>query len=129
MAIKSFSSFNGQTKEPFEIEINGATWTFRPHLPGAMLLDFTANSDPDRGDQMAKAMEDLLDAAIIDVQRDEFRKFLRDYDTGPDMDTLGELAGYLAEKYTSRPLSPSGTSSAGPAVSGPGSMGPPGWQG
>ena len=121
MAVKSFSTFTGSPrKEPFPIEINGATWQFNPSLPGALLLDFTAQADEDHPNRMAQAISDLLNFAIVAEEKEAFNAWLRDPANDVSMDLLGEIAGYLTEVYTQTPLLPGGSSPAGLPVSGPG---------
>ena len=126
MPTKSFSSYNGATpSEPFPIEINGTTWHFVPMIPGALLLDFTSMADEEHPNKMAQGITDLLNNAIVPEQKDEFNLWLRDPKNHVTMEVLGELAGYLAEVYTASPLQPSGPSSVGVPMTGPGHGAPP----
>ena len=115
---KSFSTY-APTSEPIQIELNDRTFVCLPTLPGAVLLDFTASVAADNPAQMASAISTLIEVSVVPEQRDEWNAYVRDPANNVSIETLAEIAGYLAEEYVSRPTQPSSPSSDGPVPVGP----------
>jgi hypothetical protein len=78
--------------EPIEFELNDQTFTCKPALQGAVLLEFGEYT--------------------------RFRDYLKSPDLIIDMELIGEIAAWLVEQYTDRPTSPSGSSDTGQSSSG-----------
>ena len=77
-------------------------------IPGSLFLDFIgrAESAEDFG-AMAKAVKDILTAAIAEDCIDAFWSFADDPANGVTLDTLSEISGYLAEQFAGdRPTAP-----------------------
>lgn len=82
-------------------------------LPGSRFLDFMSKISDDSPAEMAKAIYELLQAAINPDQWLEFRAFIDNPDNGVSMEMLSEITGYLGELYSNRPTQPSRLSAAG----------------
>lgn len=117
---RSFTS--RATGAPITFDLNGETFTCRPTVPGAILLDITEAHS--RNDKMATVLEfaKLYDAAIIDEDAERFAKLIRS-PGGPDLDTLLELGAWLMEVIGNRPLERPSESGNGRSPSGPGTTG------
>lgn len=105
---KSFTTYNGQVREPIEIEINGRVFACRPMIPGAVILDFMGGIDESAPATMVNALRVLFKEAIVEDQYEAWEEFTRDPENNVDLDLLSEIAGYLAEVYTNRPTNQPG---------------------
>lgn len=105
---KSFKSHDPALDEPLEFDLNGVIWPCISGKPGAVLLDFVANTRIDDPSTGAKATLDLLREAIIPERREEWDAYIRDPANNVDLDVLTDVATWLAEEYTAdRPTQPS----------------------
>jgi hypothetical protein len=104
--------------EPVEFELNDQTFQCKPALQGAVLLEFVAKADGDRGGEAAGALYGFFKDCMEEEEYERFRAYLNSPDLIFDMNDIGEIASWLVEEYTARPTEqsvPSGTglSSAG----------------
>lgn len=103
---KSFTSatYNNPIVDEREVELNGETFKLVDMIPGAVLLDFLANQDMEDPAAMAKVLYSLFDEAIIPEDVERFKAFIRDPKAKVDLEVLAEVAGYIAEEFSGRPL-------------------------
>jgi hypothetical protein len=104
--------------EPIEFELNDQTFTCKPALQGAVLLEFVAKADGDSGGAAAGALYGFFEDAMEPGEYARFRDYLKSPDLIIDMELIGEIAAWLVEQYTDRPTSPSGSSDTGQSSSG-----------
>lgn len=100
----------------------------RPTVPLQLILDFadmSTKSDPEADDADSKAgvaamemVKTLYEAAIVPTEYPSFKAILEDPDTGIDIATYSEIAGWLAGEYTARPTGENSPNSSPPASSG-----------
>ena len=117
MARKSFKGYSATEGVEFDMEpLNGGsklTVKGVPMIPGSVLLDFLSGVKDDDPGGLARTVLSLIQAAVIPEQWEDFRAFVDDPNNGVGLDTLSEIAGYLAEAYSGRPTSPQVPSTAG----------------
>jgi hypothetical protein len=107
--------------EPLGFSLNGEEFQCRPALPGAMLLDFVRKADAESGGAAAEAIIQFMEEALEEPDQERFTAMIRDPDIIVEVETLGEIAGWIVEQYTSRPTKPRSRSAAGRKKIGSGS--------
>lgn len=110
MATKSFSAYSKPTREDFALDVQAKTgetqsFKFFGEIAGITLLDFASATDQENTAAMAGAVRQLFETTLLEEDRERFFAFIADPKNGIDIEMLGEMAGYLAEVYTGRPLS------------------------
>jgi hypothetical protein len=94
MAKKSFKTY--KPTELHELEINERTFHIQ-FVPGAVVLDFLSEADTDNPAKMAATINNLLDSAIVPAELEDWHAYIKDPANNVDLDTLSEIAGYVAE--------------------------------
>lgn len=107
--------------EPLGFSLNGEDFQCRPALPGAQLLDFVRRADAESGGAAAEAIVEFLEDSLEEADRERFTTMIRDPDVIVEVETLGEIAGWIVEQYTNRPTKPRSRSVAGRTKTGRGS--------
>lgn len=110
---KSFKGYVPAVPVEFDLESPDGTQKVTIHckrsVPGSRFLDFMAqaqNTEDWAG--MAKAVRDVLNAAITDEDQATFWAFCDNPDNGISMEGLSEIAGWLSEQFSGeRPTVPS----------------------
>lgn len=116
----------GQTQSvsdfpPLGFALNGEEFTCHPAIAGATLLDFVKRADSDSGGVAADAIVTFLEEALEDQERDRFKALILDPEQIVEVETLGEIAGWLVEQYATRPTKEPSRSSNGHKAAGTGS--------
>lgn len=117
MAIKKFKGY--VSDEPIFIELESPDGTdsskfkCRRAVAGSRILDFLAQTNEEDPASMARAVFGLLESAVEADQWEGFREFVDNENNGIDLETLSEIAGWVAEQYSGRPTEPSPLSLAG----------------
>lgn len=106
---------------PLGFALNGEEFACRPALPGTTLLDFVRRADSDSGGMAAEAIVQFLEDSLDDPDRQRFVTMINDPDQIVEVETLGEIAGWIVEQYTSRPTKPRSRSANGRSTAGRGS--------
>jgi hypothetical protein len=108
--VKSFKGYVPIEKPSFELESPDGTRKLTiqcvAFMPGSQFLDFMSGIGEDVT-ALAKAVNDLLHAAVDPANWDEFKAFIDDPANGISLELLAEVAGYLGELYSQRPTQPS----------------------
>jgi len=99
--------------EPLSFALNEQDFLCRPALPGSVLLDLVKRADGASGAMAAEAVLQFLTMAIDESDRSKWDDLLADPDRIVQMETLGEIAGWLVEQYTARPTKGRSRSSGG----------------
>ena len=118
MATKSrFKDFGKTTPidefPPLGFALNGEEFTCRPAMSGASLLDFVRRADSDSGGMAAEAIVDFLSMSMEEDDAARFDAMIKDPDQIVEVETLGEIAGWLVEQYTARPTKARSRSASG----------------
>jgi len=110
--VKSFKGFVPSESVTFELEspdgARKATFRCKPNVPGSKFLDYMARAESveDFG-AMAKAVRDIIGSALTEESAAEFWQFAAVPENGINLDTLAEIAGWLAETFAgNRPTVP-----------------------
>jgi hypothetical protein len=98
---KSFKTY--RPTEQHTLEVNDQTFRLKGAIPGDVLLDFMAGADADNPAQMAKLVRELIDTAIVEEDLERWHAFIRDEANSVDLNTLSEIAGYVAEVMSGNP--------------------------
>jgi len=113
---KSFKGYVPAQSVEFELESPDGSRKVTIHckssLPGSKFLDFMgqAQNNEDFGG-LARAVKEILNAAIIDADQAAFWEFCDDAENGIGVNELAEMAGWITEQFAGdRPTLPSGVS-------------------
>ena len=101
---KTFKGFTPSEAVMFTLESpdgsRQATFRCRKNVPGAKFLDFMARADQTENfAAMAAATRDIIETALDDDSTLSFWEFANEPDNGINLDTLAEIAGFLAESF------------------------------
>ena len=114
--------FSGGTSiedfEPLTFSLNNQTFRAVPAIQGSTLLEFVAKADGESGGAAAGALYSFFESCMEPEEYQRFQALLQDPKVIIDMETNGEIAGWLVEQYTARPTkqpenSPVGQTSSG----------------
>lgn len=126
MAHRSFELAPSK-HDPPTFSVAGREFKCLPEPPAGVLTDLITSADGSAGMQAA-GLIGFIGGCMSDADAEQFLLTIHDKDTVVPLDTLGEIAGWLAETYTSRPTTPSSSSQPGatatPATSGDGASSP-----
>jgi hypothetical protein len=109
---------------PLGFALNGEEFACRQAMSGAILLDFVRRADSNSGGMAAEAIIEFLGNAMDGDDADRFEALIKDPDRIVQVETLGEIAGWLVEQYTARPTRPRSRSASGRSSGGPSSTEP-----
>ena len=98
---------------PLGFALNGEEFTCKQAMSGAMLLDFVRRADSDSGGMAAEAIIDFLNMAMEEDDATRFDAMIKDPEQIVEVETLGEIAGWLVEQYTTRPTKARSRSASG----------------
>ena len=103
---------------PLGFKLNEEEFSCKQAMSGAALLDFVRRADSDSGGMAAEAIIQFLNMSLEEDDAARFDAMIKDPDRIVEVETLGEIAGWLVEQYTTRPTrarsrSANGRSSAG----------------
>ena len=98
MATKTFTTY--QPTEDNFIELPdpaGELHTFKlnPALPGKIILDFMFVSGTDDSSKLSKAIQDVLEAAIVEEDKAAWEEFTGNPKNGVTINVLSEIVGHI----------------------------------
>lgn len=101
---KTFKGFTPSEAVTFTLESpdgsRQATFRCRKNVPGSKFLDFMARAESTESfAAMAAATRDIIDTALDEESTASFWAFADEPDNGINLDTLAEVAGFLAESF------------------------------
>jgi hypothetical protein len=117
MAVKKFKGY--VSDEPIVIELEkpesseSVRFKCRRAVAGSRILDFLKDTSEDDPSSMARAVFGLLESALETSELEGFREFVDDPENGITLETLSEIAGWVAEQFSGRPTEPQLQSMAG----------------
>lgn len=88
---------------PLGFALNGEEFSCKQAMSGAALLDFVRRADGDSGGMAAEAIIQFLNSSLEEDDAARFDTMIKDPDQIVQVETLGEIAGWLVEQYTTRP--------------------------
>jgi predicted RNase H-related nuclease YkuK (DUF458 family) len=98
MPVKTFTGFRPAEDQFIEIDDHeGNTQSFKLNgsLPGKTILNFMFVSSTDESGRLAKAIEDVLDKAIIAEDKERWNAFIEDERNGITISVLSEIVGHV----------------------------------
>jgi len=106
---------------PLSFKLNDEEFQCKQAMSGAALLDFVRRADSNSGGMAAEAIVDFLNGSLEDDDAVRFEAMIKDPDRIVEVETLGDIAGWLVEQYTARPTKPRSRSANGRSTAGRGS--------
>jgi hypothetical protein len=106
--FKDFGSGKPVNEEPIQFALNGETFECRKAVPGKILLDLIAGGEED-----ATVVDRFFTAVLVEESLERFNILAVDPDRVVSVETLADIAGWLAEQYAARPSEQSNSSSDG----------------
>lgn len=105
VAKKRHRSFSPKVEgEPITFDLYGQTFTARPEIPGALILDF-ASSGGNEGASNVSAITDFFKSTLLADDFVRFDKLIHDPETLVTLTTLTDIIEFLVEEYSDgRPL-------------------------
>lgn len=106
MANKVFTSYRPEEEHSISLEDSeGVTHTFRlnPSLPGRLILDFMFVSGTDDTGQLAKAINTVLDKAVVDEDKEAWNAFIDEPKNGVTISVLSEVVGHVVSVLSGNP--------------------------
>lgn len=103
MTKKRFKDFGSGKKvyEPLSFKLHGEEFDALPAIQGKTLIEFAEMStDPA---EAAKAIPLFFSKVLTEESYNRFDALLSSEDKIVEMETLGEIVGWLMEEYTNRP--------------------------
>lgn len=111
MAHRSFDLAPSKADPP-TFSVAGREFKCLPEPPAGVLTDLITSADGSPAVQAA-GLIGFISGCMSDADAEQFLLTIHDKDTVVPLDTLGAIAGWLAEEYTSRPTTPSSSSQSG----------------
>lgn len=106
MATKTFTTYKPAEDQFIELDdFNGETHTFKlnPSIPGKLILDFMFVSGTDDSNELAKAINTVLDNAIVDEDKEAWNEFISEPKNGVTITVLSEIVGYVTSTLSGNP--------------------------
>lgn len=104
--FKDFGSGSDRPSDPISFKIHGEEFFCREAMQGKVLLDLVSQSsnveDPGAG---ARVITDFFSTVLIPESYERFNALATDPDRIIEVETLGEIVGWLVEQYSDRPTS------------------------
>ena len=101
--FRDFGSGSEEEPTPLVFKLYDEEFECYPRVQGKVLLDLVANSNDDDGVGMAKTMSGFFDAVVKPESKKRLDALLSNPDKVVDVETLGEITGWLMEQYSERP--------------------------
>lgn len=106
MATKTFTTYKPEEEQFIELEgADGVVHKFKlnPSLPGDLVLDFMYVSGTEDTSELAKAIRAVLDAAVVDEQKEEWVAFSKNPANGVTITVLSEIVGHVTAVLSGNP--------------------------
>jgi hypothetical protein len=104
--FKDFGSGGDKPTEAISFKIYGEEFTCRAAMQGKVLLNLVAKStDTENPGAAAEVIAGFFETVLVPESHERFNKLATDPETIVDVNTLGEIVGWLVEQYSERPTS------------------------
>lgn len=106
MATKVFTTYKPSEEQAIELpDIDGNPHTFKlnPALPGRVILDFMFVSGSNDSSALSKAIQDVLDKAIVDEDKEAWVAFSDNPRNGVTISVLSEVVGHITSVLSGNP--------------------------
>lgn len=88
---------------PISFDLHGETFNALPQIQGATLIDLVAKSQSDDPATSAEVITTFFEQVLDDESYARFQDLTHSKTKFVDVETLGEITGWLVEEYTNRP--------------------------
>lgn len=98
MSVKTFTAYRPEEDEFISLEDHeGNTQQFKlnPSLPGKLILDFMFVSGTEDSGELAKAINTVLDNAIVEEDQERWNEFSSNPKNGVTIGVLSEIVGHV----------------------------------
>lgn len=92
-----------RTEKPPTFDVYDQTFTGRPAIQGAVVLEFLETSDGLDGANSAKKILSFFESALEEESYVRFNELIHNPETVIELEELTEILAFLIEEYTSRP--------------------------
>lgn len=106
MASKTFTTYKPEEEHFIELEDHkGDVQRFKlnPSLPGKLILDFMFVSGTEDSSELAKAINKVLDNAIVEEDTERWETFSNDPKNGVTISVLSEIVGHVTAVLSGNP--------------------------
>lgn len=106
MATKSFVTYKPTEDNSIQMDdFEGTSHTFRlnPALPGRVILDFMFASGADDSQGLAKAINTVIDKAVIEDDKEAWEAFIDEPRNGVTIAVLSEIVGHITSVLSGNP--------------------------
>lgn len=106
MATKVFTTYQPTEDQFIELaDHTGATHKFKlnPALPGKVILDFMFASGADDSSKLAEAINNVIDNAIVEEEKEAWAAFSEDPKNGVTIAVLSEVVGHITSVLSGNP--------------------------
>lgn len=106
MASKTFTTYRPEEDHYIELEDHtGQTQQFKlnPSLPGKLILDFMFVSGTEDSSELAKAINTVLDNAIVEEDKERWDEFSGNPKNGVTISVLSEIVGHVTAVLSGNP--------------------------
>lgn len=104
---KDFGRGSDTPAEPLMFKIYDEEFSCRTQMQGKALLDLVAKSSGagENPAESAKVITDFFKMVLLPESHVRFEELTNDPDRVVEVETLGEIVGWLVEQYSDRPTS------------------------
>lgn len=106
MATKSFTTYKPTEDNFIEFDDHAGVhhqFKLNPSLPGKVILDFMFVSGTDDSSKLAKAINDVLDKAIVDEDKEAWEAYANEPKNGVTINVLSEVVGHVTSVLSGNP--------------------------
>lgn len=106
MAVKTFTTYKPEEDHFVELQDHeGNTQQFKlnPSLPGKLILDFMFVSGTEDSSELAKAINTVLDNAIVEEDKERWEEFTTNPKNGVTISVLSEIVGHVTAVLSGNP--------------------------
>jgi hypothetical protein len=102
--FKDFGTGGLVATEPVSFKLYGEDFECRTALQGKAILEMAALGSGDNVGGSASAITTFFERALKEESYNRFQKLLDDPDKIVSVESLAEIAGWLVEQYSGRPI-------------------------
>jgi hypothetical protein len=103
--FKDFGTGGSVNTEPVSFKLHGEEFECHKNLQGSALLSMASAGDGADASTAAKTMYKFFETALTKESYAKFSVLLSDPEKIVTVETLAEIAGWLVEQYSGRPIS------------------------
>lgn len=101
--FKDFGSGKVEAAEPLSFKLHDEEFHCRPRLQGKALLGLVADSNSQDAAVSTQVVLKFFDDVLLPESKTRFDTLLNDPEKIVEVETLGEITGWLIQEYTDRP--------------------------